>query len=85
MSEEDKENLRKNKEIERYLREEKKAFDGEIKLLLLGSGESGKSTVLFFYFAFFANLSFHTFSLKLIFIHILDCKTNENSVFRRLH
>jgi len=37
--------LRKNSEINRFLSSEKKVFDAEIKLLLLGSGESGKSTI----------------------------------------
>ncbi|KAJ3219289.1 guanine nucleotide-binding protein subunit alpha [Dinochytrium kinnereticum] len=36
----------KSKEIDRVLRSEKKEADEVIKLLLLGSGESGKSTVL---------------------------------------
>lgn len=35
----------KNKEINQYLKEEKKRLDREVKLLLLGAGESGKSTV----------------------------------------
>ena len=32
-------------EIEKMLREDKKRFDLEIKILLLGTGESGKSTI----------------------------------------
>jgi guanine nucleotide-binding protein G(i) subunit alpha len=35
----------KNKQITQYLREEKKRLDHEVKLLLLGAGESGKSTI----------------------------------------
>eukprot|EP01114_Cavostelium_apophysatum_P008355 TRINITY_DN2077_c0_g1_i1.p1 TRINITY_DN2077_c0_g1~~TRINITY_DN2077_c0_g1_i1.p1 ORF type:complete len:354 (-),score=138.25 TRINITY_DN2077_c0_g1_i1:71-1132(-) len=40
-----KENDEKNKEITIMLREEKKRLDSEVKLLLLGAGESGKSTI----------------------------------------
>lgn len=31
--------------ISKYMREQKKKFDSEVKLLLLGAGESGKSTI----------------------------------------
>ncbi|KAK5577792.1 hypothetical protein RB653_002740 [Dictyostelium firmibasis] len=35
-----------NKQIEKQLKEEKKIMDSELKLLLLGTGDSGKSTVV---------------------------------------
>ncbi|KAF2237963.1 guanine nucleotide binding protein, alpha subunit [Viridothelium virens] len=38
--------VKKNEEIERQLRLDKKKAQREVKLLLLGAGESGKSTVL---------------------------------------
>jgi len=40
-----KEETKKNQEINEYLRQEKKKFESTIKLLLLGTGESGKSTI----------------------------------------
>jgi len=38
-------NTKQNKDISKYLQEEKKRLEQEIKLLLLGAGESGKSTI----------------------------------------
>ncbi|KAK5170483.1 uncharacterized protein LTR77_005071 [Saxophila tyrrhenica] len=38
--------LKKSREIEKQLREDQKKMAKEVKLLLLGAGESGKSTVL---------------------------------------
>jgi GTPase SAR1 family protein len=40
----DKEQKKKNKEVNKQLKERKKELNQEIKLLLLGTGESGKST-----------------------------------------
>jgi len=37
-----KDDLQKSKEIDDQLRKEKKTIDHEVKLLLLGAGESGK-------------------------------------------
>ncbi|QIW96012.1 hypothetical protein AMS68_001530 [Peltaster fructicola] len=37
---------KKSKEIEKQIREDQKRLEKEVKLLLLGAGESGKSTVL---------------------------------------
>jgi len=39
------EDAKANKHINKYLRDQKKKYDSEVKLLLLGAGESGKSTV----------------------------------------
>lgn len=36
---------KQNQEINRFLKEEKRKLDSEVKLLLLGAGESGKSTI----------------------------------------
>uniref|UniRef100_UPI00398F83E3 guanine nucleotide-binding protein subunit alpha-14 isoform X1 n=2 Tax=Pristiophorus japonicus TaxID=55135 RepID=UPI00398F83E3 len=46
LSEEDKESQRINAEIERQLRRDKRDARRELKLLLLGTGESGKSTFI---------------------------------------
>tara|TARA_R110002050_G_scaffold153668_8_gene281290 strand:- start:273 stop:611 length:339 start_codon:yes stop_codon:yes gene_type:complete len=39
-----KEDIQQHREIEKQLRQEKKQFDSEIKILLLGTGDSGKTT-----------------------------------------
>jgi len=41
----DKEGNKTNKEISKMLHDERKKLDSEVKLLLLGAGESGKSTI----------------------------------------
>ncbi|GBP11538.1 G protein alpha q subunit [Eumeta japonica] len=46
LSEEAKEQKRINQEIERQLRRDKRDVRRELKLLLLGTGESGKSTFI---------------------------------------
>ncbi|KAJ8262814.1 hypothetical protein COCON_G00152710 [Conger conger] len=46
LSAEDRENKRINEEIEKRLRQDKKDSRRELKLLLLGTGESGKSTFI---------------------------------------
>lgn len=42
----DPESERKHKEVERQIREDKQEYDRTVKVLLLGSGDSGKSTIL---------------------------------------
>jgi len=37
--------MKQNSDINRYLKEEKRRLEAEVKLLLLGAGESGKSTI----------------------------------------
>lgn len=46
LSEEEQEALRRSRQIDRQLAQEKKNLRQEIKILLLGAGESGKSTFL---------------------------------------
>lgn len=46
LSEDEKTNIRVDREIERILRQQKKKERREIKILLLGTGESGKTTFI---------------------------------------
>ncbi|KAJ3385764.1 guanine nucleotide-binding protein subunit alpha [Lobulomyces angularis] len=46
MSSEDQENNKRNQEIEAQLKREKLIAEKQVKMLLLGAGESGKSTIL---------------------------------------
>ena len=46
LSEDEKEAIRRSRQIDRQLQQEKKSLRQEIKILLLGAGESGKSTFI---------------------------------------
>jgi GTPase SAR1 family protein len=46
VSDEDQAGYRRNKAVELYIRKQNKQYDREAKILLLGSGDSGKSTFL---------------------------------------
>jgi len=45
LTDDEKEQLQMNKRIHKQLVDDKKKFERQIKILLLGAGESGKSTI----------------------------------------
>ena len=61
-----------HREIERGLRDDKKADAKEVKILLLGAGEAGKSTYLFF-FLFLSLFFFFFFFLFFFFFIVFLC------------